>query len=102
MTVSENVAHGLRVRKVPEDEATRGKVSFYSRPDPARLAEVAAGIMRGEVVTAHFLGEKTRIVIQVGDENLINLELPSSERVAPGATIGTDLPPESLLVFGEA
>ncbi|MDL2271888.1 ATP-binding cassette domain-containing protein [Desulfovibrio sp. OttesenSCG-928-I05] len=93
---SENVA-------LPE----QGTVEAYFRPDQARLAkdgpDSKPGRLWGDVITAHFLGEKTRLVVKVGEEgedSLIKLELPSSETVVPGARIGIDLAPESLMLFG--
>ncbi len=67
-------------RIIPEG----GKVAAYFRPDQARLTEPGEGRLCGEVITAHFLGEKTRLVVQVGKESLVKLELPSSARVVPG------------------
>lgn len=84
-----------------------GMVNAYFRPDQARLAKDdladAPGRIRGDVITAHFLGEKTRLVVKVGEgeqESLIKMELPSAETVCPGMTIGIDLAPESLMLFG--
>lgn len=84
-----------------------GPVNAYFRPDQAKLAKDdaanAPGRMRGDVITAHFLGEKTRLVVKVGEgeqESLIKMELPSAETVTPGMTIGIDLSPESLMLFG--
>jgi hypothetical protein len=57
--------------------------------------------MQGTVLTAHFLGERTRLVVQVGDDALVKLELPSADTVAPGAAVALDFAPASLMLFGE-
>jgi putative spermidine/putrescine transport system ATP-binding protein len=80
----------------------RGKVSVFFRPNQAQAAPLAPGRMRGTVVTAHFLGEKTRLVVQIGEDTLIKLELSSSETIPPGSEIGVELFPEALLLFGDA
>jgi putative spermidine/putrescine transport system ATP-binding protein len=77
-----------------------GKVVAFFRPDQARPAEPAPGRLHGEVVTAHFLGEKTRLVVQIGDTHLIKLELPSAAAVRPGEIIGIALPEQTVLLFG--
>ena len=84
-----------------------GAVDVYFRPDQAKLAggssQTPYGRMRGEVITAHFLGEKTRLVVKVGEgseESLIKLELPSSETVSTGSSLEIALAPESLMLFG--
>jgi putative spermidine/putrescine transport system ATP-binding protein len=79
----------------------KGTVAAFFRPDQARLADPAPDRMRGEVVTAHFLGEKTRLVVQIDEAHLIKLELPSAASAAPGERIGIALPEESVMVFGE-
>jgi ABC-type Fe3+/spermidine/putrescine transport system ATPase subunit/ABC-type spermidine/putrescine transport system permease subunit II len=81
-----------------------GPVDAYFRPDQAKLAKDDAtnvpGRIRGNVITAHFLGEKTRLVVEIGESGqLIKVELPSSETVLPGTSIGIDLVPESLMLF---
>jgi putative spermidine/putrescine transport system ATP-binding protein len=79
----------------------KGTVAAFFRPDQARLADPAPDRMRGEVVTAHFLGEKTRLVVQIDEAHLIKLELPSAASAAPGESIGIALPEASVMVFGE-
>ncbi len=82
--------------------AGQGEAEVFFRPDQARLAAPAEGRMCGEVLTAHFLGERTRLVVQLDETTLIKLELPSAENVQPGAHVGVDIEPRSLLLFREA
>jgi putative spermidine/putrescine transport system ATP-binding protein len=77
-----------------------GRVVAFFRPDRARLVEPAPGRMQGEVITTHFLGEKTRLVVQIGEESLIKLELPSAASITSGERVGIALPEESVMVFG--
>jgi putative spermidine/putrescine transport system ATP-binding protein len=78
-----------------------GKVTVFFRPDQAKPAESAPGRMQGTVLTSHFLGERTRLVVQVGDDVLVKLELPSADTVAPGDAVALDFAPASLMLFGE-
>ncbi|MDR1274903.1 MAG: ATP-binding cassette domain-containing protein [Candidatus Accumulibacter sp.] len=80
----------------------RGKVSVFFRPNQARAAPLVPGRMRGRVVSAHFLGEKTRLVVWIAEETLIKMEIPPGETIPPGREIGVKLLPESLLLFGDA
>jgi putative spermidine/putrescine transport system ATP-binding protein len=92
----------LNAGNLAREIASQNKVSVFFRPDQLRLTDVAPGKMRGKVLAAHFLGEKTRLVVELDEDTCIKMELPSSVSIAPGANIGIDLPPESLLFFGEA
>jgi len=77
----------------------QGEIDVFFRPDQARLAAPAEHPMHGEVLTAHFLGERTRLVVQVDEATIIKLELPSAETVHPGSRVAVDIKPQSLLLF---
>jgi hypothetical protein len=50
-------------------------------------------------VSSRFAGEKTRLLVRLGLESYIKVELAGLEAVQVGADVGVELPPESLLLF---
>jgi len=76
-----------------------GAVNVFFRPEQARPAESAPNRPQGRVITSHFLGEKSRLVVEIDNDFLVKVELPSTYAFASGADISLDFAPESLLLF---
>lgn len=92
-------ASGLRPRAADGRLPSAGEVSVFFRPEQLRPAEPAPERIRGKVLTAHFLGESTRLAVQIDNDYLVKVELPSADTPAPGADICLDIAPEALLLF---
>jgi putative spermidine/putrescine transport system ATP-binding protein len=78
-----------------------GRVSVFFRPDKPIVGEPAPGRMRGTVVSSRFVGRKTRLVVRVGDGEVIKLE-HSGGGYSPGDMVGVEIPPEELRLFAPA
>ena len=82
---------------------SQGEMDIFFRPDQTSLGEPSPGRMSGQVLTNHFLGEKTRLMVQVDEAAVVKLELPSSANaVQPGDRVAFDIETRSLLLFRRA
>ena len=85
-----------------DSDSACSRVAIFFRPDRAALAPASQGLVSGKVISSKFLGGVTRLVVGIGDEVRIKMELADAEGVKAGTEIGLDLSPESLMVFEEA
>ena len=82
--------------------ATSANISVFFRPDKPRLAQAGPGRLGGKVISSRFMGGTTRLVVGLGDDARIKLELRGVGDFRPGDEVGLELPPEALILFEDA
>jgi putative spermidine/putrescine transport system ATP-binding protein len=85
---------------VPWPEAPPGAREVLFRPEAARLA--AAGEpahLAGEVISAFFLGDRTRLFVSAGDGPPLVVETGARRQFARGDKVGLTLEPGALLIL---
>jgi putative spermidine/putrescine transport system ATP-binding protein len=74
-----------------------GQVMF--RPEDARIVDPGAGSLRGTIASAFFLGNLTRVVVDVGDAQSIIVDTLLRRTFAPGEAVGLDVDPAALVIL---
>jgi putative spermidine/putrescine transport system ATP-binding protein len=72
------------------------------RPEDVRIVEPATAALRGTVDSAFFLGNMTRVVVDLGDAQSVVVDTLLRRTFAKGEAVGLDVDPSSILVLGEA
>ena len=75
--------------------AARSELMF--RPEDVLLVDAAAAQFSGQLVSAFFLGDHTRLVIDIGAEQAIIARVPRRAMLRAGATVHCALDPHALL-----
>ncbi|MGF1610082.1 MAG: ABC transporter ATP-binding protein [Kiloniellales bacterium] len=84
---------------LPWDHGGQGETEVLFRPEDATLAPPAAAQLRGRVVAAFFLGDRTRLVVEGMGQDSVVLETAGRQDFPVGAEVGITLPSEALLVL---
>jgi putative spermidine/putrescine transport system ATP-binding protein len=70
------------------------------RPEDVRIVEPARGALRGTVVSAFFLGNLTRVVVDLGGAQSVIVDTLLRRSFAKGEAVGLDVDASSILVPG--
>ena len=81
---------------LPVNAADASEVMF--RPEDVRLAAPAAATFSGKVVSSFFLGDHTRLVVDVGDGRWVTVRAQQRGRIANGDVLHFALDPDAVLV----
>ena len=103
MNVVEGSSSGTTIcfgAKPIERQAPRGLVAVMFRPHDATICALDAGHLQGTVISAQFLGDRTRILIDAGEGRTITVESTDNTEVLKNDRIGVFLNAERLLLPG--
>lgn len=89
------VTSGGRLRWV--GAAPSGEVLF--RPEDVRLVPALEGDLRGTVIADFFLGERSRVLVDVGAEAAILVDAPARSAPVKGDTVHLAVDPDGILAF---
>jgi len=85
--------------RIPWRNGTAGEVEVLFRPERASVVAPGAGGLKGRLLTAFFLGDRTRLVVEgVSDAPLI-VEASAREQFEPGQEVHVAIDPDALLVL---
>jgi putative spermidine/putrescine transport system ATP-binding protein len=85
--------------RIPWRRPGSGEVEVLFRPESAAVVEPGAGSLKGRVLTAFFLGDRTRVVVDgVGPTPLI-LETAARREFHPGEDVHLGIDPDALLTL---
>jgi putative spermidine/putrescine transport system ATP-binding protein len=76
-----------------------GPVEVYFRPEDVRTAEAAAANLAGTIESAQFLGDRLRLMVDVGADRPIVIETSDLGEYRPGSAIHLFVPPDRLVAF---
>lgn len=79
-----------------------GEVDAFFRPERATLSfgDESSTLPRGEVVTARFMGDRTRVSVMLDEDHTVKIDVPNQNvQVAPGTHVNVNIMPESLMIF---
>lgn len=79
-----------------------GDVVAFFRPEKASLdfGDSSPDVPCGEVVTSHFLGDRTRVSIALDEDTLIKIDLSGKQDpIAKGTRVGVRLHSDALMLF---
>lgn len=79
-----------------------GDVDAFFRPDRASLhfGDDRPELPRGEVLTARFLGDRTRVSVLLDDDHTIKIDMPNQQvSIATGTHVSVNIQPESVMIF---
>ena len=82
---------------LPAGVTSAGDAMF--RPEDARIVDAGSAALRGRIVSAFFLGNLTRIVVDLGAGQSIVIDTVLRRTFAKGETIGIDVDPGALVVL---
>lgn len=80
-------------------EAPASASEILFRPEDTRLVAPDAAGLRGTVAAAFFLGDRTRLFIEVGEAQPLVVESSERRDYAHGEAVGLQIEPHSLLVL---
>ncbi|HCG05364.1 MAG TPA: hypothetical protein DEV75_10775 [Desulfovibrio sp.] len=80
-------------------DAPHGPVALYFRPEHAFLARNGDGVLHGEVLTAHFLGDRSRLTVRLPGGDAVKVDVPGVARHALGETVALGLDFDACLRF---
>ena len=81
-------------------ELPAGTREVLFRPEDTRIADaVEDGAIRGTVAAAFFLGDRTRLFVDVGEAQALVVESATRREFRHGDAIGLDVDPRGLLVL---
>ena len=81
--------------------AKPGAGTLMFRPEALRLAAPGAGNLSATVVSAFFLGDHVRLVLDAGAPQLINARIAGERRFAKGERVDFDLDPAGVIALEE-
>lgn len=75
-----------------------GAAEIFFRPENATIVEAEESMLRGRVSAAFFLGDRTRLIVEVGQEKLV-IETDGRREYTDGDQIGIDIDPKAVLTL---
>jgi putative spermidine/putrescine transport system ATP-binding protein len=69
------------------------------RPEDVRIVDAGTGALRGNVASAFFLGNFTRVVVDLGGAQSVVADTLLRRTFAKGEAVGLDVDPSSILVL---
>jgi putative spermidine/putrescine transport system ATP-binding protein len=85
--------------RLPWRNGASGEVEVLFRPERASVVAPGAGGLKGRLLTAFFLGDRTRLVVEgVGDAPLI-VEASAREQFTPGQEVHVAIDPDALVTL---
>ena len=85
---------------VPWTEAPATATEILFRPEDIRVAESGeAASLQGKVASAFFLGDRTRLFIDVGEERPLVIESTARRDFQHGEAVGLAIDPRGLLIL---
>ena len=85
--------------RIPWHGRARGEVEVLFRPERAAVVEASTDALKGRLLTAFFLGDRTRLVVEgVGDAPLI-VEASARQQFHPGQAVHVAIDPDALLTL---
>ena len=101
--LSGNAAAGVfncRAGHVAWPQLPPGTTELLFRPEDIRLAEAEQPVtLKGSVAAAFFLGDRTRLFVDVGEEQPLVVETPARRRFEHGEVVGLSVDVNRLLVL---
>jgi putative spermidine/putrescine transport system ATP-binding protein len=85
--------------RVPWPHPGRGEVEVLFRPESATVVEPGAGPVKGRVLAAHYLGDRTRLVVEGVAAAPVIVETTARREFGPGQDIHLTLDPGALIVL---
>ena len=79
-----------------------GEVDAFFRPERATLSfgDGREGLPRGEVLTARFMGDHTRVSILLDESHTVKVDVPNQHiAIETGTHVSVDIMPETLMIF---
>jgi putative spermidine/putrescine transport system ATP-binding protein len=86
---------------IPWPDAPAGTTNVRFRPEDVRL-EDSSPHLRGKIVATVFRGDRTRLVVDVGDERTLVLDTAARREFLRGAPVGLCVDSPALIVMSEA
>jgi putative spermidine/putrescine transport system ATP-binding protein len=83
---------------IPWPDAPAGATEVLFRPEDVMLAETAPQL-NGTVAAAFFLGDRTRLFVQVSDGRPLVVETSTRRDFRHGEAIGLDVDPRGLMAL---
>jgi putative spermidine/putrescine transport system ATP-binding protein len=81
-------------------EAPEGSTEVLFRPEDIRVAEPGeVAPLTGTIAAAFFLGDRTRLFVDVGEEQPLVVETPARREFAHAQKVGLTIDPRGLLVL---
>jgi putative spermidine/putrescine transport system ATP-binding protein len=74
-----------------------GSFEIMFRPEDVRVVENGAANLRGRVASAFFLGDRTRLLVEVGPNASLIADTTLRRKFSPGDEVGLSLDAEALL-----
>ena len=85
--------------KIPWRNGAAGEVEVLFRPERATVVAPGAGGLTGRVLTAFFLGDRTRLVVEGVSEGPLIVETSAREPFTPGQEVHVTIDPDALLTL---
>ena len=82
---------------VPLGLNTAGVTEVMFRPEDVQLVSQAAANFSGKIVSSFFLGDHTRLVVDVGDGQWVTVRAQQRARFAAGDSVHCAIEPGSVL-----
>jgi putative spermidine/putrescine transport system ATP-binding protein len=85
--------------RLPWQNGPAGEVEVLFRPERAAVVGPGGGGLKGRVLTAFFLGDRTRLVVEGVSDGPLIVETSAREQFAPGQEVHVTIDPEALLTL---
>lgn len=79
------------------ENASNAAMDVFFRPEDARIDE--KGTLQGAIESSLFLGDKVRLLVRLGDGQVVKLDAPGKQRYVTGAPVNVALDPASVMVL---
>jgi len=83
--------------RIPWHRAEAGELEVLFRPERAAVVKAEAGGLKGRLLTAFFLGDRTRLVVEGVGETPLIVETSAREQFKPGQEVHVSIDPDALL-----
>jgi putative spermidine/putrescine transport system ATP-binding protein len=85
--------------RIPWRNGAAGEAEVLFRPERASVVEPGTGGLRGRVLTAFFLGDRTRLVVEGVSDTPLIVEASARTQFKPGQEVHVAIDPAALLTL---
>jgi putative spermidine/putrescine transport system ATP-binding protein len=75
------------------------RVQAFFRPEDVVLSDAGSGQLQGKISSAVFLGDKTRLVLDLANDTPLTIDVPGRTTFNVGENVGMSLRPDALMLL---
>jgi len=86
---------------IPPKTPEGSRAILLFRPEAAEMNSDGHGLLRGEVLSSCFLGDRNRLRVRLPDDSICTLDAPGRQSFHTGKTVSFDVPHHSFRLLSE-